>query len=131
MLARTASRHVVVTKHMQVSFYHRLPVLMRRKLNSPLLLFSDLGANFPDQKFHLIYCSPQKPTCGHLPHIQGQAHVGLFQLYPTSFSYHSCSHVENLQNFSCVRGSLLIAVMIHVILASTLDYHSEVDTIGH
>ena len=30
-----------------------------------------------------------------------------------------------------VRGSLLIAVMIHVIAASTLDYHSEVDTIGH
>ena len=30
-----------------------------------------------------------------------------------------------------VRGSLLIAVMIHVIQASTLDYHSEVDTISH
>jgi len=32
---------------------------------------------------------------------------------------------------ACVRGSLLIAVMIHVIQASTLDYHSEVDTISH
>jgi len=30
-----------------------------------------------------------------------------------------------------VRGSPLIAVMIHVIQASTHDYHLEVDTIGH
>ena len=31
-----------------------------------------------------------------------------------------------------VRGSLLIAVIIHVIqIASTRDYHSEVDTISH
>jgi len=30
-----------------------------------------------------------------------------------------------------VRGSPLIAVMIHVTEASTLDYHSEVDTISH
>ena len=34
-------------------------------------------------------------------------------------------------NGEAVRGSLLIAVMIHVIAASTLDYHSEVDTISH
>ena len=30
-----------------------------------------------------------------------------------------------------VRGSPQIAVMIHVIQASTLDYHSEVDIISH
>jgi len=30
-----------------------------------------------------------------------------------------------------VRGSLLTAVMIHVLQAITLDYHSEVDTISH
>jgi hypothetical protein len=34
-------------------------------------------------------------------------------------------------NVVFVRGSPLIAVMIHVIPASTRDYHSEVDTIGH
>jgi hypothetical protein len=33
--------------------------------------------------------------------LQRQAHVGLFQLYPTSLSCHSCSHVENLQAFRC------------------------------
>jgi hypothetical protein len=34
--------------------------------------------------------------------------------------------------FLNVRGSLLTAVMIHVIqIVSTRDYHSEVDTISH
>jgi len=32
---------------------------------------------------------------------------------------------------SFVRGSPLIAVLIHVSEASTRDYHSEVGTIGH
>jgi len=37
----------------------------------------------------------------HFCGIQHLAHVGLFQLYPTSLPYHSCRHVENLQDISC------------------------------
>jgi len=45
--------------------------------------------------------------------------------------YHPISMNEGLLPNRIVRGSPLIAVMIHVIQASTHDYHSEVDTIGH
>jgi hypothetical protein len=42
-----------------------------------------------------------------------------------------CGHFSHLKQVDFdVRGSLLIAVMIHVIqIASTRDYHSEVDTL--
>jgi hypothetical protein len=42
----------------------------------------------------------------------------------------SCLHGVR-EHMPAVRGSPLTAVMIHVISASTSDYHSEVDTIGH
>jgi len=42
-----------------------------------------------------------------------------------------CSEGVDTMLTQTVRGFPLIAVMIHVIAASTLDYHSEVDTIGH
>jgi len=42
-----------------------------------------------------------------------------------------CRSIKLTSLRDAVRGSLLIAVMIHVIQASTLDYHSEVDTISH
>jgi hypothetical protein len=38
---------------------------------------------------------------GHFGHFQGHAHVGLFQLYPTSLPCNSSRHVENLQESSC------------------------------
>jgi hypothetical protein len=47
-------------------------------------------------------------------------------------SRYDIMHEHDNQRDACVRGSLLIAVMIHVDrTASTRDYHSEVDTISH
>jgi len=92
---------VFLTKHSWVSFNCRLHFCMPRKLNTPLLLFSDFGTRFLDQIFCFHNCSAQKPFFGHFGHIQDQAHVGLFQLYPTSLPCHSSRHVENLQDISC------------------------------
>jgi hypothetical protein len=99
-LARKAAGRLVMTKHCWVSLYHSLHLFMPRKLNTPLLLFSDLGAWFLNEIFRFLYCSARKAFFGHLGHIQRQAHVGLFQLYPTSLPCHSCRHVENLQDIS-------------------------------
>jgi hypothetical protein len=71
-----------------------------RKLNTPLLFFSDLGAWFLYEIFHFLNCGVRKAFFGHFGHIQRQAHVGLFQLYPTSLPCHSCRHVEILQDIS-------------------------------
>jgi len=70
------------------------------KFNTPRVLFSDLGVWFLDAIFHFFYCGAWKAFFGHFGHIQRQAHVGLFQLYPTSLPCHSCRHVENLQDIS-------------------------------
>jgi hypothetical protein len=74
---------------------------MLRKLNTPLLLFSNLGAWFLNEIFRFLYCGVRKAFFGHFGHIQRQAHVGLFQLYLTSLPCHSCRHVETLQEISC------------------------------
>jgi len=42
-----------------------------------------------------------KPLYGLFGHIQGEAHVGLFQLYPTSLPCHCSRYIENLQAISC------------------------------
>jgi len=76
---------------------------MPRKLNSSLLLFSDFGARF-------LNCGARKPTFRHFRHIQGQAHVRLFQLYPTSLPRHSRRHVENLQEISCFFQNEALAI---------------------
>jgi len=101
ILAREAARRLVLTKHCQVSLYCNVPLLMPKKLNTPLLLFSDLGAWFPNEIFHFLYCGAQKAFFGHFGHIQHQAHVRLFQLYTTSLPCHSCRHGENLQDIGC------------------------------
>jgi len=101
ILARKAARHLVLTKHCLVSLYRSLHLLTPRKLNSPLLLFSDLGVWFFDEIFRFLHCGMQKAFFGHFGHIQRQAHVRMFQLYPTSLPCHSCRHVENLQDISC------------------------------
>jgi len=74
---------------------------MPRKLNTPLPLFWDCWARCLDQGLHFFYCSARKPCLGHFGHIQGQEHVGLFQLYPISLPCHSSRYVENLQGISC------------------------------
>jgi len=100
ILARMAAGRLVMTKHCRVSLYRSVHLVMPRKLNTPLLLFSDLGVWFRSEIFRFRYCGARKAFFGHCGHIQGQAHVGLFQLYPTSLPCHSCRHVENLQDIS-------------------------------
>ena len=66
------------------------------RLNSLFLFFSDLGTWFDYEIFCFLNSGGRKAFIAHFGHIQCQAHVGLFQLYPTSLPCHSCSHVENL-----------------------------------
>jgi hypothetical protein len=100
ILSRKAARRLVMTKHCRVSLYRRLHLFMPRRINTPLLLFSDLSAWFLNEIFCFLYCGARKAFFGHFGHIQRQAHVALFQLYPTSLPCHSCRHVENLQDIS-------------------------------
>jgi hypothetical protein len=100
ILARRAAGRLVMTKHCRVSLYRSLHLFMPRTLNAPRLLFSDLGAWFLNEIFCFLYCGARKAIFCHFGHIQRQAHVGLFQLYPTCLPCHSCRHVENLQDIS-------------------------------
>jgi len=100
-LARKGSCRVVLTKHSQVSSYHSLHCFMPRKVNTPLVLFLDLSAMFVDQILRFLYCGVRKAFFGHFGHIQGQAHVRLFQLYPPCLPCHGSRHVENVQQISC------------------------------
>ena len=101
ILARKASSCLVLTKHSWVSFHCSLHLFIPRKLNTPLLLLSELGARIFDQEVLFLYCSARKALFGHFRYIQGQAHVGLFQLYPTYLPCHSSRQVENRQEISC------------------------------
>jgi hypothetical protein len=80
--------------------YCNLHLVMPWKLNTPLLLFSVLSAWSHNQIHRSPYCGARKAFFGHCGHIQRQAHVGLWQLYPTSLPCHSCRHVETLQDIS-------------------------------
>ena len=99
--ARKASGIVILTKHRQVSVYRSLPHFMPRKFKTPLLHFSDLGMRFLDQTWCFLHCSVRTPAFGHFGHVQGQAHVGLFQLYTTSSPCHRCRRVEYVQGIRC------------------------------
>jgi len=101
ILAKKASVHVILIKRGLVSFYRSLHQFMPRKLNNPLLLLAGLGARFLDQILRFLYCDEQKSPFGYSPHIEGQSHVGLFQLYPTSLPCYSTRNVDNLQEISC------------------------------
>jgi len=100
ILGRKAAERLVLTKHCWVSLYHSLHLFMPRKLTTPLLLFSDLGAWLLNEVFRFLYCGAQNTFFGHFSHIQPQVHVGLFLLYSTSLPCHSGRHVENLQDIS-------------------------------
>jgi len=100
ILARQAAGRVVLTKHCWVTLYRSLHLFMTRKLNTPPLLFSDLGAWFLNDIFCFLYCGERKSLFGHSGYFQRQAHVELFQLYPTSLPCHSCRHAEILQDTS-------------------------------
>jgi len=101
ILAWKAAGRLVLTKHCRVSLYRSLHLFVPRKLNTPLLLMSDLGTWFLNGIFRFLQRGARKGFFGDFGHIQGQVHVGLFQLYPTSLPCHSCRHVENLQDISC------------------------------
>jgi hypothetical protein len=90
-----------LTKHSWVSSYHSLHLDLPKKLNMPLLPFSDLGTWFDEQILRFLYCGVLKPAIGHFGHVHGQADIGLLQLYTTSLPCHHCRHVEYLQEISC------------------------------
>jgi len=101
ILAWKAAGHMISINHCPVSFYRSLHLLIRRKLNSSLLLFSDFSARFLNQSLCFPCCSRPKPSLGHFRHVQGEAHVGSFQLDTTSLPRHSSRHVDNLLEISC------------------------------
>jgi len=101
ILARKAAGRLALRKHCWVSSYRSLDLFMPRKLNTPLLPFSDLSAWLLNEIFRFLYCIAREAFFGHFAHIQWQAHIGLFQLYSTSLPCDSCRHVENLQDISC------------------------------
>jgi len=101
IVATKASLWVGLTKHRWMRFYHSLHRVMARRLKSPLLHFSGFGLTFCDLLLPLLYWGARTPSFGHFGYLQGQAHVGLFQLHPTSFSCHSSRYVVKLQEICC------------------------------
>ena len=87
-LVRMTAVCVVLMNHSWVSFHCRLHLCMPRKLNTPLLLFSDLSPRFFDYILRFLYSGAQKPTIGYFRHTQFKAHVELFELYSTSSPCH-------------------------------------------
>jgi len=86
----------IFINYCQASFYCGLHLFMRRKHNSSLLLFLYFGARFLNFLLRFPHCGAWKPSFVHLGHMQCEAHVGQFQLYPTPLPCNSCRHVENL-----------------------------------
>jgi len=103
IVERKASGRLVLTRHSQVSICRCPHLFMPRKPNTLLLVLSDLGTRLFHQELCLFYCGERKAFFSHFCHIQSWAHVGLFKLYPTSWTCHGGIHVENLQGISwCV-----------------------------
>jgi len=101
ILPRKASVCEVLPELSRVSLYPRLHFAMRRRHNSPVLLFSDFGVSLVEPVLCFYYRGAWKPFFGHFRHVQGQVDVGLFQLYQTSLHCHSSRYVENQQEISC------------------------------
>jgi hypothetical protein len=98
--SKTAIREVL-TDHRLVSFRRSFHCLMTRTLNTPLHLFSDFSLGCLDQILRFLCCGALKPSILHFGYMQCKAHVGLFELHPTSFPCHCCRHDDNLQPISC------------------------------
>jgi len=88
-------------KYCWVSLNRSLHLFMPSNLNTPLLLFSDLGACFVIETFPGHYCNLRNASLYRFGHIQRQAHVGLFKLYLIFLPCNNCRHVENLHDISC------------------------------
>jgi hypothetical protein len=82
-------------------FLSQLHFYIPRTLNTPHLLSWDLGAWLLDEIFLFFYCGARIAIFVHFGQLQHQAHVGLFQLYPTTLPSHICRHVEYLPDISC------------------------------
>jgi hypothetical protein len=101
IVASKTSGHVILTKHCQVSFDFSIYHFEHRKLNTPIVLFSDLDTRYLVLILQYPCWGDWKPSLGNFGHIQGQVHVWLFPLYPTSLPCHWSRYVENLQEISC------------------------------
>jgi len=101
MMTRKAYVRLVLTKHCGVSFCHGFHHFMPSKLNIPVYLLFDFSAWILHQILRFLFCGPQNVAFHHVGHNQGEAHVGLFQLYTTCLPCHSSRHVENLPQISC------------------------------
>jgi hypothetical protein len=71
------------------------------RLNTPLLHFLNLGARILDQILRFLNGGAWKPSYCDCGHIEGLAHVGLFQVYTTSFPCHHSRHFEYIQEICC------------------------------
>jgi len=60
--ATKASGRLVLTKHGRVSFYRSLHLSKPRRLNTLLLLLSDLGTRLFDQELRFHYCGAWTPS---------------------------------------------------------------------
>jgi len=114
-VARKVFSCVVLTKHSRVSCYCSCDHFNLRRRNTPLSFFSDLGLKFLNQISRFLYYRVRTPFFGHFRHIQGQAHVGLFQLYTTSLPCHLSRQVEYLQEVRCCFKQWDVAVTSTII----------------
>jgi len=64
ILAWKAAGRLVLTKHCRVSLYRSLHLFVPRKLNTLLLLFSDLGSWFLNEIFRFLDCGTRKAFLG-------------------------------------------------------------------
>jgi len=101
IVARQSAIRQIVMNHSQVSSQCSLHHYMPIRLASPHYLFSDFGAWLLDEVWRFLNCGAQKPSFDHFGHIQCNAHVRLFYLYPASLPCHSSRHVKTLQEISC------------------------------
>ena len=101
ILPRKASGRVVSTKHSRVSFYRSLHHFTPKDLHTLHHFSSDHSVRFLDRLLRFLHCGARKAFFGHFGHFQGQAHVGLFQLYTTSLPRHHSRYVEHFQEISC------------------------------
>jgi len=77
-VSRNAAVREMIMNHSRVSFYRSLHLVMLWSHNTRLLLFSDFGARFHDEILPFLNRSAWNPSCGHVSHVHGKAHVGLF-----------------------------------------------------
>jgi hypothetical protein len=101
MLTRTTAGHVVLTKPCQVSFSLSLHLVMARKFNNPLHLFSDLGTWFLTVSLCFLCCGVPVAFFEYFGHFQHHVHVRLAQLYFSSLPWDSTRHVKIRQDISC------------------------------